>query len=102
VARSFEGTTISTYPSGTVAVVAALATAALLVSPGIAKVPIAVLGICAVVAVTAAILILRWHYLTDAAGGVSIGAGCVLVVDGSLLWYGGRLARNRAQGRMSD
>ena len=97
VARPFENTMELTYPSGTVAVVAALATGALLVAPRIVKAPVAVLGGATTAAVAAAMLTLRWHYATDVAGGVFVGAGAVLALDGSLLWCWGRFDRQRAQ-----
>lgn len=84
VGRHFEGTSLS-YPSGTVTAVAALAAAAFLVVPRFAKPLVAVAGGVVVVAVCAAVVVLRWHYPTDALGGVCVGAGAVFAVDG-LLW----------------
>lgn len=72
------------YPSGTVAAVAALATALILVVPAKARFPVTVLGLLAIVGTGAAVIVLRWHYPTDALGGVAVGVGSVLVVDGLL------------------
>ena len=84
VGRHFEGTSPS-YPSGTVTAVAALAAAAFLVVPWFAKPLAAVAGGAVVVAVCAAVVVLRWHYPTDALGGVCVGGGAVFAVDGLLL-----------------
>jgi membrane-associated phospholipid phosphatase len=84
VGRHFESTSPS-YPSGTVTAVAALAAVAFLVVPWFAKPLVAVAGGVVVVAVCAAVVVLRWHYPTDALGGVCVGAGAVFAVDGLLL-----------------
>ncbi len=83
VGRHFEGAL--SYPSGTVTAVAALSAAAFLVVPRFAKPLVAVAGGAVVVAVCAAVVVLRWHYPTDALGGVCVGAGAVFAVDGLLL-----------------
>jgi membrane-associated phospholipid phosphatase len=72
------------YPSGTVAAVAALATALTLVMPAKARFPVALLGLLAIGGTGAAVIVLRWHYPTDALGGVAVGVGSVLVVDALL------------------
>jgi membrane-associated phospholipid phosphatase len=72
------------YPSGTVAAVAALATALTLVIPAKARIPVALLGLLAIGGTGAAVIVLRWHYPTDALGGVAVGVGAVLVVDAVL------------------
>jgi membrane-associated phospholipid phosphatase len=84
VGRHIEGPSFS-YPSGTVTAVAALAAAAFLVVPWFARPLVAVTGGVVVVAVCAAVVVLRWHYPTDALGGVCVGAGAVFAVDGLLL-----------------
>jgi hypothetical protein len=56
------------YPSGTVAAVAALATALTLVMPAQARFPVALLGLLAIGGTGAAVIVLRWHYPTDALG----------------------------------
>ena len=76
VGRHFEGTSALSYPSGTVAAVAALAAAAFLVVPRFAKPLVAVAGGAVVVAVCAAVVVLRWHYPTDAARRCVRRSGC--------------------------
>lgn len=70
-----------TYPSGTVAVVAALAAALFLVAPRLLRPLVAVAGSLAIVAVGLAVLVLRWHYPTDVIGGVWVGSGAVFLID---------------------
>lgn len=84
VGRHLGGSTALSYPSGTVTAVAALSAAAFLVVPRFAKPLVAVAGGVVVVAVCAAVVVLRWHYPTDALGGVCVGAGAVFAVDGLL------------------
>jgi membrane-associated phospholipid phosphatase len=85
VGRHFEGTSALSYPSGTVTAVAALAAAVFVVVPRFAKPLAGVAGGVVVGAVCAAVVVLRWHYPTDALGGVCVGAGAVFAVDGLLL-----------------
>jgi membrane-associated phospholipid phosphatase len=80
VGRNLEG--VHSYPSGTVTVVAALVTGALLLAPRVAKVPVALVGGALVVTVCIAVVVLRWHYPSDTVGGVCVGTGAVLFVDG--------------------
>jgi membrane-associated phospholipid phosphatase len=70
-----------TYPSGTVAVVAALAAAVFLVTPRLLRPVSAVIGPLVVLGVGWAVLVLRWHYPTDVIGGVWVGAGAVFFLD---------------------
>lgn len=86
------------YPSGTVAAVAALATALTLVVPARGRVPVALLGLLATAGTAAAVVVLRWHYPTDALGGVAVGMGSVLVVD-ALLHAPRAIARARSSAR---
>jgi membrane-associated phospholipid phosphatase len=72
------------YPSGTVAAVAALATALALVTPGRIRLPVAVLGLLAMIGTGTAVVVLRWHYPTDVLGGLGVGMGSVLLVDALL------------------
>jgi membrane-associated phospholipid phosphatase len=72
------------YPSGTVAAVAALATALILVVPAKGRFLLTMLGLLATVGTGAAVIVLRWHYPTDALGGLAVGVGSVLVIDGLL------------------
>lgn len=83
VGRQLEGTL--SYPSGTVTVAAALAAAAFLLAPRFAKPLVAVAGGAIVATVCAAVVSLRWHYPTDAFGGLCVGVGVVFVVDGLLM-----------------
>jgi membrane-associated phospholipid phosphatase len=70
-----------TYPSGTVAAVAALSAAVFLVAPRLARPAVALAGVAAVTGTGIAVLILRWHYPTDVAGGVWVGGGAVFTID---------------------
>jgi membrane-associated phospholipid phosphatase len=85
IAKPMVGRQISTgsftYPSGTVAAVAALSTALLLVSPRLARPLVALAGAAAVTGVGLAVLVLRWHYPTDVAGGICVGGGAVFSID---------------------
>jgi membrane-associated phospholipid phosphatase len=92
VGRNLEG--VLSYPSGTVTVVTALVAGALVVAPRPAKAPVALLGGALVVAVCIAVVVLRWHYPSDAIGGVCVGAGAVFFVDGVA-----RMFRSRARGQ---
>jgi membrane-associated phospholipid phosphatase len=92
------------YPSGTVTAVAALAMALCLCVPPRAR-PFAAVPLAAVIlAVCAAVVRMRWHYPTDAAGGIGVGVGTVLLLDGlahlPVLLRSGRApaTRTRAQG----
>jgi len=81
VDRHIGITGASSYPSGTVAAVAALSTAATLVMPKLLRPLVALVGAMATVGVCAAVIVLRWHYPTDTLGGIGVGVGAVLVVD---------------------
>jgi membrane-associated phospholipid phosphatase len=70
-----------TYPSGTVAVVAALTAAVFLVTPRLLRPVSAVAGAFVILGVSWAVLVLRWHYPTDVLGGVCVGAGAVFFID---------------------
>jgi membrane-associated phospholipid phosphatase len=71
----------ASYPSGTVAAVAALATAFTLVLPMMVRPLAALVGAAAAIGACAAVVVLRWHYPTDALGGIGVGMGAVLAVD---------------------
>ncbi len=81
VGRHLGDSRAFSYPSGTVTVVAALAACALLVAPALLKAPVALMGAVILAAVCAAVVILRWHYVTDALGGACVGVGAVFVID---------------------
>jgi membrane-associated phospholipid phosphatase len=72
------------YPSGTVTAVAALATALTLVVPPKTRFPVALLSVLAIAGTGAAVVVLRWHYPTDALGGFAVGVGSVLAMDALL------------------
>jgi membrane-associated phospholipid phosphatase len=82
VRRHFEG--VLSYPSGTVADIAALATAWALAVPRRARPAVVAVGTVVTVAMVVAVTGLRWHYPTDALGGAVLGVGTVLLVDGML------------------
>jgi membrane-associated phospholipid phosphatase len=86
------GTGSFTYPSGTVAAIAALSTAVFLVAPRLARPAAALAGVAAVTGTGIAVLVLRWHYPTDVAGGVWVGSGAVFTIDAlaHLPWLFGR------------
>lgn len=71
-----------TYPSGTVTVTAALAAAAFLAAPLLLRPLVALVGMAAILGVSAGVLALRWHYPTDVLGGIFVGAGSVFLLDG--------------------
>lgn len=74
------------YPSGHATIVAALATTAVLFvyryigqRPALLWSPVAIVVIGAV---SLAVVVLRWHYVTDSVGGVCLGIGVVFLVAG--------------------
>jgi len=69
-----------TYPSGTVAAIAALSTALFLVSPRLVRPLTALAGVAAVTGTGLAVLVLRWHYPTDVVGGVRVGSEAVFLI----------------------
>jgi membrane-associated phospholipid phosphatase len=75
------GAAVGSYPSGTVTAVAALATGAVLVTPRVLRAVTAILAAALVVGISAAVVVLRWHYPTDALGGACVGIGAVLFLD---------------------
>lgn len=74
----------NSYPSGTVTAIAALAAVVVLVSPRLLRPLAAALGLVAILATDAAVVAMRWHFPTDAIGGMLVGVGTVLVVDAAL------------------
>jgi membrane-associated phospholipid phosphatase len=86
---------VLTFPSGSVAVVAALATTWVLAVPGWLRVAVAAAGSVVVVAMTVAVVALRWHYPSDALAGAAFGVGVVLAVDGVLQMVGARRTSSR-------
>lgn len=82
IARRFD--TALTFPSGTTTVVASVATAWALAVPRRLLSVAVVLGAFLVGLECIAVVALQWHLPTDALGGVVVGAGVVLLVDGLL------------------
>jgi undecaprenyl-diphosphatase len=82
VGRHFEG--VLSYPSGSTADVAALATAWALAAPRRARPAVIAVGALVTVAMGVAVIGLRWHYPSDALGGAVLGVGAVILVDGVL------------------
>jgi membrane-associated phospholipid phosphatase len=101
VGRHLGLTGATSYPSGTVAAAAALMTAATLVAPSVVRPLVALTGVAVTVGVCAAVIVLRWHFPTDALGGVGVGVGAVLAVDalGHLPWaLAGAVSGHRPDG----
>ena len=69
-----------TYPSGTVAAVAALAAAVFRRLPRLLRPLSTLAGALAVTGVAWAVLALRWHYPTDVLGGVWVGSRAVFFI----------------------
>ena len=82
IARRFAG--VPTFPSGTTTVVASVATAWALAVPRRFAPMAMVIGAFLVGLECIAVTALQWHLPTDALGGVAVGVGVVLVVDGLL------------------
>lgn len=71
-----------TYPSGSTTGATALATAAILATPGRWRWCTAVVAGAYALWMTVAVVALRWHFPTDALAGALLGAGVVLICDG--------------------
>jgi membrane-associated phospholipid phosphatase len=82
VGRRFEG--VLTYPSGNVADVAAVATAWSLAVMSRLRPAVAIVGAVVTAAMVYAVIGLRWHYPSDAVGGVVLGVAVVVFLDGVL------------------
>lgn len=80
VGRRYAG--VLTFPSGSVATVAALAAAWALAVPRQWRWVVIPAVTLVTGAVAWAVVGLRWHYPSDALGGATFGAGLVLLVDG--------------------
>lgn len=72
------------YPSGSVTVVAGMATAWALAVPRTIRWAVIVVGSAVVAMVMVAVVRLGWHYPTDALAGAIVGVGVVLSLDGTL------------------
>src|ERR1700676_4518235 len=101
VGRHLGITGAASYPSGPAGAVAALMTAATLVTPTVARPLVAMAGAAVTAGVCAAVVVLRWHYPTDALGGVAVGVGAELVLDAllHLPWAVAGLRRRRGPRR---
>jgi membrane-associated phospholipid phosphatase len=85
VGRHFEG--VLSYPSGSTADVAALATAWAIAVPRRIRPPVIAAGVLVTGAMAVAVTGLRWHFPSDALAGAVLGVGTVLLIDGVLhLW----------------
>jgi len=72
------------FPSGSVAVVAAVSTSWVLAVPRWLRWPVIVAGAALVVLMSVTVVAVRWHYPTDALAGASLAVGVVLLCDGLL------------------
>lgn len=73
---------VSSYPSGSVAVVASAAGVAVMVSEPKWRGAMAALAAAVVIAMAVAVVALRWHYPTDALAGAALGISVVIIADG--------------------
>jgi undecaprenyl-diphosphatase len=80
VGRHYYG--VLSFPSGSVTTVAALATAWVLAVPRWLRWVVVPTACVVVWAEAWAVVGLRWHYPSDALGGVLVGVGTVLLLDG--------------------
>ncbi len=71
------------FASGSVVVIAGVSTAWVLAVPRSIRPLMALLGSLAVALMIVAVVVMRWHYPTDALIGVPFAIGMVLVIDGA-------------------
>ncbi len=84
---------VLTFPSGTTTVVASVATAWALAVPRRVRPVAVVVGAILIGLECMAVIALQWHFPTDALGGVAVGIGVVLLIDGLLhMGMGARVA----------
>lgn len=95
VGRYYLG--VLSFPSGSMTVVAAVATAWTLAVPARLRWVVALAGAAAVALTGIAVVAVRWHYPSDALVGATCGVGVVLLVDG-LLHLGGQSQPDRDDG----
>ncbi len=95
VGRHYLG--VLSFPSGSMTVVAAVATAWTLAVPARLRWVVVVAGVVAVALTGVAVVAVRWHYPSDALVGAACGVGVVLLVDG-LLHLGGQSQPDRDDG----
>jgi hypothetical protein len=89
VGRTLGG--VFSYPSGSTVGAAALAVAAILVTPTRWRAAVAVVASAYAVWMALAVTALQWHLPTDALAGLAYGVGVMLVADGSAARIGARL-----------
>jgi membrane-associated phospholipid phosphatase len=82
VGRRYLG--VLCFPSGSVAVVAAVSTSWVLAVPRWLRWAAIVIGVGLVSLMSVAVIAVRWHYPSDALAGASIAVGVVLLCDGLL------------------
>ncbi len=74
-----------TFASGSVTVVAGVATAWVLAVPSRARPVAMVAGAAVVILMVLAVIALQWHFPSDALAGVTLGVGIVLLIDVALV-----------------
>ena len=84
------------YPSGTTVAIAALGTAAVLVTPERWRWVTGVVAALYAAWTAVAVVAFQWHLPTDALAGLAYGVGVLLVVDGGAWWLLGH-RRHRAE-----
>jgi membrane-associated phospholipid phosphatase len=75
---------VLSFPSGSMTVVAAVATAWTLAVPARLRWAVAAVGVAAIALTGIAVVAVRWHYPSDALAGAAFGVGLVLLLDGLL------------------
>ena len=75
---------VLSFPSGTTSVVTAMATGWALAVPRRIRLVVVIVGAFIVGLESISVIALQWHFPTDALGGVILGVGVVLLIDGSL------------------
>jgi len=78
------------FPSGSVAVVAAVSTSWFLAVPRWLRWPAIVTGAALVALMSVTVVAVRWHYPSDALAGASFAVGVVLLCDGLIHVLGGQ------------
>ncbi|HEY4928950.1 MAG TPA: phosphatase PAP2 family protein [Acidimicrobiales bacterium] len=82
---------VLSFPSGTTTIVASVVTAWALAVPRRIRPAVVIVGTFVIGLECISVIALRWHFPTDSLGGVIVGVGTVLMVDGLLhLAFGSR------------
>lgn len=92
----------NSYPSGTVTAATGVMLALALAAPRLLRPTLALAAVLVVVAVCAAVVAMRWHYPTDALGGICVGGGSMLLLDGLFHVPSALRARRRSAGVVHD